>query len=151
MTERQNTSGYVENKDCDLKEILTRMSFGIIDWEEGERIILGRFKYLDKLRLERDEARLERDLAKMKLDHVQQIVNHVFPKFVGFLDELSQPHYLTHQEKQVLENKGAEALFIHWHQELKRVDEEGKKKYDMPLPKRHKPWRFLTKSNPKNS
>jgi hypothetical protein len=97
----------------------------------------------EELRCELEFARAERDLERDKVKQIDQMLKTVWQTHGVFLEELSQPHYLTNQELKLMQLKGIEALFIHWHKELKQIDRDGKRRYRFSLPKRHKPWKWL--------
>lgn len=73
-------------------------------------------------------------MQKAQFDELLNRISRVFMQYNIFQEKLGEPHYLTQEDLHALKNRGAEGLFRWMWKELRRVDKNGKKKYNFDLP-----------------
>jgi hypothetical protein len=100
--------------------------------QEYHEFIIPQFH---ELMFQVDEAKLAMEMMKENCRRIDEMMKVVYKKYGNYMDLLLKPHYLTVKEMSLYRDKGIEALFRLWKEELKKIDAEGKEKYGFPLPK----------------
>lgn len=90
---------------------------------------------IDELRLELEQERMINATLLQRVKACEESINCAAIGFGRFIQNIdAKSHYLNQEELKLYRDKGLEALFIHWRKEIRKIDQEGMKKYDFALP-----------------
>lgn len=77
---------------------------------------------VEELTLQLAVAKTEKDVLSTHLEYARKHVDHLATTHGILITELDKPNYLTQKERELLMNKGMEALVVSWLNAIDRTN-----------------------------